>query len=124
MEFHFNYKAKDGTGQSLKFGAPLSTRSGFLKRVIHDNGKLDTKPYDIWEKMLCGPEYSKARYNRVAYFSRRLRELTISDEKNLTDLCNYLAFVENWEERGLYNSQVFRLLFFLTDCFSLSLESK
>jgi hypothetical protein len=124
MEEQFNYKAKDGTVSSKKEGVPISSRSGFLKRVTNDDGLIDTKVFDIWEKILLGPEYSKARFNRLAYFSRRYRELTVHDEKSLDDLCLYLAFVENWEKKELYNKMIFKFLFFLTDCFTLPLESR
>jgi len=94
MEVYFNYKGKDGTKDPCKKGANPDDRSSFLKRVILDDGTLDTKSYDIWEKILCGPEYSKCRHSRMAYFSRRLRELTIGDPKKLEDICLYIAFIE------------------------------
>jgi hypothetical protein len=91
---------------------------------VDNRGMLDTKTWDIWEKILGGPEYAKLPNNRTSYFARRYVDLIIHDDNNLNALSLYLAFVQQWEKKKLYHKKIFELLFCCSNGFTAPLSER
>lgn len=126
MLINFNYKATYRNNNVIKNKDVTGlTNSSFLKRVTNAFGLIDTPVDHIWEKMLCGPEYSGCRNDRMVYLRRRLNDLAIFDSKNVEQLALYYAYIKHYPkvsakaERSLY-----ALFFVLTNGFTISLRER
>jgi hypothetical protein len=126
MLIHFNYKATYIHNNADKSKDPTGlSNSSFLKRVLNSKGLIDTPVFHIWEKILNGPEYSKCRSDRMVYLRRRMNDLAIFDKKNLEDLALYYAFVKHYPKMCVKSEgELYRLLFVLTNGFTMSLSRK
>jgi hypothetical protein len=128
MLTHFNYVAVDDTVQPCKAKVKTPDEgSSFLKRYLDRFGNLTTKTKDVWKKLLFGADYSGTRKSRLTYLLRRVNDLAIIDEKQLTDVSRFIAFTDLFEfkffnqpfVRRLEKHHVlFKMMFYLTDAFT------
>jgi hypothetical protein len=118
---NFNYRAKFTKKNAIKEkdGSGL-TNSAFLKRVTNKFGLIDTPIIDIWEKILCGPDYSKCRNDRMVYLRRRLNDLAVFNHKSKLQLALYYSFVINFPKVShTVLKDIYRMLFVLTNGFTI-----
>jgi hypothetical protein len=117
---NFNYKGvMTECNPSINSRSSLESKSSFLKRVVTEEGFLDTKTTDVFEKLLMGPEYSKLRNIRFTYLMRRLNDLAIFDDENRKRVAMLVALSKllmKYTEREF--QQLFEVLFRMTDGFT------
>jgi len=109
-------------------------QASFLKRFL-DGNLLSTRLRDVYDKLLYGPETIKSKHNRYFYLRRRIRDLVVSNQSNVSELGRYYAFFKLFgdKERDLefiYKSLILLLfknrnepmknLETVLDCFSVS----
>jgi hypothetical protein len=117
---NFNYKGvMTECDPDINNGKTNDSKSSFLKRIVTEDGFLDTKTFDIFEKMLMGPEYSKLRNCRFTYLMRRLNDLAVFDSENrkrVAILISLSKLLIKYNERDF--KQLFEVLFRATNGFS------
>jgi hypothetical protein len=65
----------------------------FLRRVISNN-MLTTRTWDIWEKLLSGPEYSGCSNYRSLYLDRRLLDIQVAKGLSRNEILLYLTYMK------------------------------
>jgi hypothetical protein len=90
-----------------------------LKRVIDFKGRLTTRTFDIWEKVLFGPEDSGLINNRSTYVLRRFNDLAITCNMDTFRLFFYYQFLLKTDALGADKVKViFNMLFYITNGFT------
>lgn len=123
METTFNYEATSDNMKSVSVDSDLSDIAAFLRRVIYKN-QLESKSYDLFEKLLFGPEINNLPYDRKSYFLRRLNDLCIPPGNRRREVALYMAFISLVSKNEKKCRDVMRFILQMNLLTTLSDEAK
>lgn len=82
-------------------------KSSFLRKIICcDN--LQTRPWDLFEKLLFGPEISGERSNRFRYLSHRFNNIVNDTRHGLRQITRYCALIYFFSKNEDYCEWIYK----------------